>query len=128
MNELTSFHPEWIGLLRSSSGEGLTFDCPVCGPSHRLAVYFLNPTDGKESAPWQSPKWHVIGNKFENLTIEPSIQYPCFHGWIEYGQVIDVSESTMVVNLQTPQGMKKVAFSPRQVEQFNFLRNQKLPA
>jgi hypothetical protein len=119
MKSLTEFHPEWIGLTRTAEhGEGLTLDCPVCGPSHRLAVYFSNPLDGNPPAQWQSPTWQRDGDEFGSITIAPSIQYACFHGWIEEGQVIDVSESPLVVNMLRPDGVfGPVALSPRQVKQ-----------
>lgn len=117
MKALTAFNPKWEGLTRTPEhGEGLTFDCPVCGPKHRLCAYFSNPLDGKPAVAWQSPSWKRDGNDFSTLTLSPSIQYPCFHGWIEEGQVIDISESTMVVNMQRPDGsFGPVALSPKQV-------------
>lgn len=112
---LTDFNPKWTGLLRPKSGEGFEFDCPKCnarGVGHRLCVYFSNPLDGQPPAPWQIPMWTREGATFENLTVEPSIQYPCFHGWIEDGIVIDISESPLAFEFP---GKGIVALSPRQV-------------
>lgn len=92
-------------------------DCPVC-QSHRLAVYFDNPIDSKPSASWQNPKWKRKGVSFEDLTIEPSIQYPCFHGWIEDGNVIDISESKMCAVMVIDGVRKLVALSPKQAKVF----------
>lgn len=118
MKPLTDFKPDWIGLTRASEhGEGLTFACPICGPSHRLVVYFSNPIDGEPPASWQNPTWQREGDNFAIMTIAPSIQYPCFHGWIEDGQVIDVSESPLVVNMLRPDGVfGPVALSPKQLK------------
>ena len=118
MKALTEFNPEWAGLLRTPEhGEGITLDCPVCGPRHRLCAYFSNPLDGQPPAAWQKPTWERYGNDFLTLTVSPSIQYPCFHGWIEDGQVIDVSESPLVVNMLRQDGsIGPVALSPRQVK------------
>jgi hypothetical protein len=114
MQALIELNPEWIGLTRTSSGEGMTLVCPTCGPRHCLAVYFSNPLDGKESAPWQGMKWEREGDTFDTLTISPSINYPCFHGWIEDGKVFHISESPMRVHIQ---GIGLVALSPRQSQQ-----------
>lgn len=123
MNKLRDLNPKWTGLLRPNSGEGMTLDCPRCGPSHKLAVYFSNPVDGLPAASWQTPQWHRDGEKFESLTIKPSIQYPCFHGWIENGDVIDISESPLQVMALIDGRPTLVALSPMQ---FKRLRNSSI--
>jgi hypothetical protein len=115
MRALTEFNPEFIGLLRPKSGEGIAFACPVCGPSHTVAAYFDNPIDGKESASWQTPKWTREGDSFSDLTIIGSLKYPCFHGWVEDGQVILISESPLYVFLP---GIGLTGLSPRQVREW----------
>jgi hypothetical protein len=114
MTHLLDLNPKWCGLLRPTSGEGLTLDCPKCGPVHRLAVYFSNPVDGKDAAPWQNPQWKRTGDKFALLTVEPSLEYPCFHGWIEEGEVIDISESPARVIATINGAQRIVALSPKQ--------------
>jgi hypothetical protein len=111
MKLLQELNPLWTGLLRPDSGEGLTFDCPNCGAHHRLCAYFSNPLDGKEAAPWQKPTWERIGDDFDVLTVKPSIEYPCFHGWIENGRVVDVREAPL--SGFDPAG-RQVALSPLQ--------------
>jgi hypothetical protein len=112
MKLLLELHPQWEGILRPNSGEGVSFDCPNCGSSHRLCAYFSNPIDGKEVAPWQKQKWERVGENFVVLTISPSIQYPCFHGWIENGRVIDISEAPLRV--RNPENGHVIAISPLQ--------------
>lgn len=114
MIPLTNLNPKWNGLLRPDSGEGLSFDCPVCGPKHRLQVFFSNPLDGQSTASWQRQTWKRIGESFDALTIEPSIQYLCFHGWIEDGQVINISESTLSALMVVGGVQRLVALSPKQ--------------
>ena len=114
MNRLSDLNPKWTGLLRPNSGEGLTFDCPRCGTSHRLAVYFSNPVDALPAAPWQTQQWKREGEEFDSLTLEPSIQYPCFHGWIEEGDVINISESPAQGLILIDGKQKLVALSPMQ--------------
>jgi hypothetical protein len=118
MTPLAKLNPKWCGLLRPDSGEGITFDCPKCGPSHRLCVYFDNPLDDKPSASWQKPTWKREGESFESLTIAPSIQYQCFHGWVEEGNVIGISESPMRVHMHVNGVQQLVALSPRQAKEF----------
>lgn len=124
MRPLTSLNPRFVGFLRPDSGEMLNFDCPACGPSHLCAIGFTNPLDGGEAALWPSQTWWTrTGETFETLTLVastgagPSVQYPCWHGWIEAGQVIDVSEAThhAVVPDDTGVSNTKIALSPMQV-------------
>lgn len=126
MIELSTLYPKWIGLLRPNSGEGLAFNCPKCGPSHKLAVYFSNPVDGQKSAAWQEQKWNRKGDTFETLTIEPSIQYPCFHGWIECGKIIDVSESPAHAFAIVNGNLTPIALSPSQFLKFKNTEDQRL--
>lgn len=116
MKRLIDLTPKWTGLLRPNSGEGLTLECPACGPAHTLAVYFSNPVDGKPPAIWLKPSeiWLRENDAFENLTVAPSIQYPCFHGWIEGGNVIDISESPATVLMVIAGKETLVALSPQQ--------------
>jgi hypothetical protein len=119
MIPLINLNPKWIGLLRPNSGEGLTLDCPKCGSTHRLAVYFSNPVDDQPAALWQNPTWKRTGNSFEAITIEPSIQYPCFHGWIEDGQVIDIGESPANAIAIINGEQRLVALSPKQYKELH---------
>ena len=119
MVSLLDLNPKWRGLLRPGSGDGITFDCPKCGPSHNLAVYFSNPVDGQDAAPWQNPQWKRTNDEFASLTVEPSLEYPCFHGWIEDGNVIDISESPARV-LAIIDGVRRiVALSPKQFRELS---------
>jgi hypothetical protein len=115
VDTLTDLNPEWLGLLRPESGEGISLDCPKCGSKHRLAAYFKNPIDGKEAAAWQKPIWERTGETFNALTLSPSLQYPCFHGWVENGKVFDIVETPMiVVDGELDKGGRPVALSPTQ--------------
>lgn len=115
MKLLATLNPAWIGRLRQDSGEGITFDCPACGPRHRVAAYFKNPRDGNPPAPWPDSAWERDGEDFAALTLHPSIRYPCWHGWIESGRAFDVMESPLVVFGEQPSGnLGPIALSPRQ--------------
>jgi hypothetical protein len=114
MRPLTSLNPEWIGQLRPKSGEGILFDCPGCG-KHHIAAYFSNPLDGEPGPTWQNPTWLREGASFATLTIKPSIDYPCFHGWVENGRVFSVNESPLTVLALIDGKPTPVALSPLQV-------------
>jgi hypothetical protein len=127
VKRLKNLNPKWLGLQRPSiggveSGEGLAFDCPVCPPEkgHRLAAFFENPIDGEPPAPWlgkspTNPVWKRSGDSFGTLSIAPSLNYPCFHGWVECGRVIDIKEAPIVVFGMTAPGQHgPVALSPLQ--------------
>ena len=119
MEALTKLHPAWQSVLRKDSGEGVSFDCPACGPAHQLVAYFANPRDGKPPMPGRSVIWVREGDTFASLTLAPSLQYPCWHGWVEGGQVIDIREATHYtrrLNEQTGR-VENVALSPRQVRE-----------
>jgi hypothetical protein len=114
VKRLASLNPRWIGRLRPNSGEGIEFDCPVCPTSvgHRLVAYFENAIDGGPPPPWKETRWSRIGEDFDRLTLEPSINYPGhWHGWVEDGQVVDVAESPAEATLEDG---RVVSLSPRQ--------------
>lgn len=119
MIPLANLHPQFTGFLRPDSGEQLLFDCPACGPSHQLGICFTNPLDGKPAAMWPTATWWTReGDTFETLTLTkstgvgPSIHYPCWHGWIEGGQVIGINEATHRAQLESGE---IAALSPMQV-------------
>jgi hypothetical protein len=86
MKLLSDLHPKWMGCLRPPEhGEGMSFDCPKCGPMHTLAVYFSDPLDGKPGATWHRAYWHREGDSFLTLTLVPSIQYPCWRSPLQSG-------------------------------------------
>jgi hypothetical protein len=124
MKILDTLNPKWIGLMRANSGEGVEFDCPFCGPTHRLAAYFSNPLDGNPPAPWLldgRPVWDRDGREFCELTLEPSLHYPCWHGWIDRGGALHVSEATHL--LRMPDG-QIAALSPAQVRRIQAQRGK----
>lgn len=112
---LLDLNPEWCGLTKKPEhGEGISFDCPTCGPKHRLIAFFSNPLDGEPLVEWQKPRWERIGERFESITIKPSIQYSCFHGWVENGRVFLASQAPLHV-IGTVNGQAKVIqLSPMQ--------------
>src|SRR4051812_4563950 len=114
MKELLSLNPKLIGYHRPQSGEGLQFDCPSCGPKHRLTAYFKNPVDGGQAAPEDIARWQRIGSAFDELTVDPSIKYPCAHGWVNAGRWFDMNESPLVAVLNVGGRQQIVALSPVQ--------------
>lgn len=58
---------------------GVQFDCP-CGDGHRLLIPFKGRMpDGKG--------WAVTGTNFDNLTLQPSVDAKCWHGWVRNGEI-----------------------------------------
>lgn len=84
-------------------GMGLSFDCPV-HLNHRIAVMFANPLDGLPPCAVAHYRWQRTGETFSNLTLGPSIdasgnkadigdnvgmiQTPCWHGFIQNGEIV----------------------------------------
>ena len=100
MPRLVDLDPSWI---RADGAEGrdrmgVMFVCPACrdpttGYGHMQAVWFANPPDGGSPAPHQpgyppgDPRWTRSGDTFETLTLTPSINTSCWHGWVKSGDV-----------------------------------------
>ena len=97
---LTDLHPQWWHMHGDPAWvhRGLTFDCPVHGPTERLSTRFSNPIGTSEPAPGYKHYWLRQGNDFDTLTLTPSLDYTkydngelrdptCWHGWIQAGNV-----------------------------------------
>lgn len=96
---LSSLNPRLSGILRKDSGEVVSFDCPHCTPqgrTHPVTVNLVNPLDGEPAAPFvgqgSMPGWTAEGD-LQTLSLTPSIDTACWHGWVEDGQVFDISEA-----------------------------------
>ena len=101
MKRLIDLNPEWVGAggegVRNADGSpvprreavGIHFDCP-CGCAHPVFVSFANPADGLGQV-GTAPGWQRSGEKFETLTLTPSIQRvmptACWHGFVTNGEV-----------------------------------------
>ncbi len=81
--------------------QGLLFNCPKCNPTHGCMVGFrdrdLLPHHASQRRlqPGEDPKaprpsrWEVTGTGFHDLTLKPSIDTGCWHGYITNGEVIN---------------------------------------
>lgn len=100
--KLIELNPRWCSAgTGNRHGMGLSFDCPV-HRDHRLAVMFVNPVDGGPSCSDSHYLWHRTGDTFDVLTLGPSIdasgftagthdiKTPCWHGFIQNGEVSGV--------------------------------------
>lgn len=70
------------------TGVGMAFDCPCGGDCPRIYISFANPIDGGETL--HAPGWRRTGERFDVITIEPSIirlDNCGWHGWIRSGEV-----------------------------------------
>lgn len=91
--KLTELDPRWTAVEPDRHGQGLVFLCPKC-KDHYLGVYFSNPVDGKP--PYSrggqvSIWWERHGDKFETLSITPSIQVIgccAWHGHVTNGEIL----------------------------------------
>ena len=116
--KLTELNPRWVSINRWDSPDGtqhyapgdtpkriggISFDCPThtkhcptCGnltpQSHRLVVWFNNPTDGLPPEHSAEHRWTRSGDTFETLSLTPSINAQmadptCWHGFITNGEI-----------------------------------------
>jgi hypothetical protein len=106
---LVELHPRWLADAEGRRGMGISFDCPV-HRDHRLAVFFVNPTDGGPPRA-DGNRWQRHGDDFASLTLGPSIDAsgsqwplkesevqialvhqphptPCWHGFIQHGEIV----------------------------------------
>lgn len=70
-------------------GMAVSFECPHCRTT-RLCVFFDNPIDGKPPTDEPGPRWHRIGETFEELTLVPSVDASAhghWHGFVQHGSV-----------------------------------------
>ena len=113
---LSKLNPDFIGVTRFMSGEGITFDCPACDPAlkHRIAMHFENPIDGGPVAPWPEHRWKRVNDRMDNLTILGSVRYDCFHGWVENGRVFSVDEAPLIAVLMIDGKPQVTQLSPLQ--------------
>lgn len=81
------------GVRDVASADGLVFLCPGCysaaeGPEgvHSIRVWFAGRRAPPEAKP--DPRWKVSGTRLHELTLEPSINAECWHGWIREGRAV----------------------------------------
>lgn len=74
---------------------GVLFKCPGCwaknggsAGTHMILVWFANPIGGAPvaSSEWlPAPRWQRTGETLETLTLHPSVDAKCWHGWVRQG-------------------------------------------
>jgi hypothetical protein len=67
-----------------AEAQGISFRCP-CGNGHRLLIWFAGRGVPDEQAP--PHRWTAIGTTVVDLTLTPSVDSKCWHGWIVNGMV-----------------------------------------
>jgi hypothetical protein len=86
-------HPATLG-----EAQGIWFLCPGCfakngGPvgTHMTMVSFAGrsvPEDqGSKNREGQPSRWTASGTGYMDLTLSPSIDTGCWHGWVKNGEV-----------------------------------------
>ena len=86
--------------LEFCESQGVLFYCPCTfgtdAGAHMVMVVFGNPPNGihapsdfgPESRNGKThPRWEVSGTGLSNLTLSPSVDTGCWHGWVKNGQV-----------------------------------------
>lgn len=100
--KLTDLHPKWLGAggdgifkadgspAPERTGVALMFDCP-CGATDSFVCIHVNPPlDGGEPLESSGHMWIREGDKFETLTLTPSIlRHDCckWHGYVTNGEI-----------------------------------------
>lgn len=75
----------WRDVATLAEANGLLFTCPKCPDGHSVVVWFAGvPLKAWRSGPG---RWHVTGGTgLGDLTLSPSIQTACWHGWVRSGE------------------------------------------
>lgn len=92
-------HEAVIPVPDMASAQGMWLLCPVCfkkngGPvgTHLIGVTFRNrgalDHQGSQSKHGGPSRWTVSGTGLHDLTVNPSVDCGCWHGWIKNGDTI----------------------------------------
>lgn len=75
-----------------SEAQGVMFLCPRCFQknggevgTHSIQVWFANRRVPEELTP--KPRWVVWGTGLHDLSLSPSIQIDCWHGFVSNGLI-----------------------------------------
>lgn len=82
-----------------TEAQGIRFLCPACfaknaGPvgTHGIDVAFhdrgVADDQGSHNDKGEPSRWHVSGDSFGNLSLSPSIDGGCWHGYIKNGAIV----------------------------------------
>jgi len=74
----------WQDVQSLDQAQGIYFTCPSCR-AHTLLVWFRDrgvPASNKPAA-----RWAVSGTGYADLTLAPSINARCWHGFVRGGEV-----------------------------------------
>ncbi len=67
-----------------STAQGVRFTCP-CDGGHSLLVWFAGRGVPDDAEP--RPRWDVMGSSIADLTLRPSVDAKCWHGFVTGGIV-----------------------------------------
>lgn len=69
-------HPQWLPYISELRfGTGIEFDCPTHGAFCRLALYFMNPLDGRgPDAPEGTELFHQAGGGLGTICLWPRVR------------------------------------------------------
>ena len=74
-----------------AEAQGVAFECPACEPRHLVVVGFagrgLADHQASQARGGGPSRWSVAGAGLGDLTLAPSIDCGCWHGWIRNGEV-----------------------------------------
>lgn len=75
-----------------AAAQGVFFTCPVCPDGHGIAVSFhdrgLTDAQGSHNRAGQPSRWTVSGTGYGDLTLSPSIDVGCWHGYVTNGEAL----------------------------------------
>lgn len=82
-----------------ATAQGIMFLCPICfiknnGPigTHKIEVTFSDrgaqDNQGSHNTQRQPSRWVVHGSGYADMTLHPSINAECWHGFVTAGEVI----------------------------------------
>ena len=93
----TPYHHTVLVIVDSlANAQGIHFLCPACytknggrGGTHMVQVGFhgrgLKDSQSSHNREGKPSRWHVSGTGLADLTLDPSIDCGCWHGWVRRG-------------------------------------------
>lgn len=73
----------------AKGAQGIQFHCP-CDAGHDLLLWFANPLDAEVVPIHVTPmaRWQRIGDSLDSLTLAPSVNAYCWHGFVKDGLIL----------------------------------------
>ena len=73
-----------------ADAQSIWFECPVCRNHHVLVSFAdrgLADDQGSRNREDKPSRWEISGTGFDDITLKPSVDCKCWHGFVTNGEV-----------------------------------------